>query len=329
MERLILADESLAEIGFLDFDIDLELGDSNDFVIYIPYPEWDGKLQPGMYVYIPGTEYGGVIRAISGNTKEDQIQITGTTWRGMLAQRFICPPAGSDYFTVSGELNTCIRTVVGSSFGDLFTVKTDRVIRILSDYRFERYCSVLDGLTKMLQENGYKLVITYKQTQEGGYVLLYAETVRDLSDKVQISQDYQLDFISRKDYGFVNHLICLGSGQLKDRTVVHLYANEDREISQTQTFTGEKEIQAVYDYPNAEDAATLVRDGTKKLTELISTDEMEVSIGEGADIDVDIGDVVGGHDYITGIDVKVTVTKKVLKVTGGVSSVEYGLEEIK
>ena len=114
MERLILADESLAEIGFLNFDIDLELGDSNDFVIYIPYPEWDGKLQPGMYVYIPDTEYGGVIRAISGNTKEDQIQITGTTWRGMLAQRFICPPAGSDYFTVSGELNSCIRAVMGS-----------------------------------------------------------------------------------------------------------------------------------------------------------------------------------------------------------------------
>ena len=240
MERLILADESLVEIGFLDFDIDLELGESNDFVIYVPYPEWDGKLRPGMYAYIPGTEYGGVIRVISGNTKEDQIQITGTTWRGMLAQRFICPPAGSDYFTVSGELNTCIRTVIGSSFGDLFAVKTDRVIRILSDYRFERYCSVLDGLTKMLQENGYKLVITYKQTQEGGYVLLSAETIRDLSEKVQISQDYQLDFISKKDYGFVNHLICLGSGQLKDRTVVHLYANEDREISQTQTFTGER-----------------------------------------------------------------------------------------
>ena len=36
MERLILADESLVEIGFLDFDIDLELGESNDFVIYVP-----------------------------------------------------------------------------------------------------------------------------------------------------------------------------------------------------------------------------------------------------------------------------------------------------
>ena len=110
--------------------------------------------------------------------------------------------------------------------------------------------------------------------------------------------------------------------------VVHLYANEDREISQTQTFTGEKEIQAVYDYPNAEDATSLVRDGTKKLTELISTDEMEVSIEEGSDIDVDIGDVVGGHDYITGIDVKVTVTKKVLKIIGGVSSVEYAFLQL-
>ena len=67
--------------------------------------------------------------------------------------------------------------------------------------------------------------------------------------------------------------------------------------------------------------------GKITLTYTVGTDEMEVSIEEGSDIDVDIGDVVGGHDYITGIDVKVTVTKKVLKITGGVSSVEYGLEE--
>ena len=61
MERLIFADEKLAEIGFLDFDIDLELGEKNDFVLYIPYPEWDGTLQPGMYVYVPGTEYGSAL----------------------------------------------------------------------------------------------------------------------------------------------------------------------------------------------------------------------------------------------------------------------------
>lgn len=41
MERLILADESLAEIGFLDFDIDLELGDSNDFVIMEHEGKWN------------------------------------------------------------------------------------------------------------------------------------------------------------------------------------------------------------------------------------------------------------------------------------------------
>ena len=81
MERVILANEALAEIRFLDYDIDLDLGDTNDFVIYIPYPEWDGVLKPRMFAYVPGTEYGGIIRSISGNTKEDQVQVTGTTWR--------------------------------------------------------------------------------------------------------------------------------------------------------------------------------------------------------------------------------------------------------
>ena len=213
MERVILANEALAEIRFLDYDIDLDLGDTNDFVIYIPYPEWDGALKPRMFVYVPDTEYGGIIRSISGNTKEDQVQVTGTTWRGMLAQRFICPAAGNDYFTVSGDLNSCIRAVLGNTFRGFFTVSEKSTGVNLNGYQFERYCSMLDGLTKMLHSKGYKLKILYEQTQEGGHVVLSAEPVKDLSDKVQISQDYRLDFISKKDYGFVNHLICLGSGQ--------------------------------------------------------------------------------------------------------------------
>ena len=132
MERVILANEALAEIRFLDYDIDLDLGDTNDFVIYIPYPEWDG----------------------SGNTKEDQVQVTGTTWRGMLAQRFICPDAGNDYFTVSGDLNSCIRTVLGNTFRGFFTVSEKSTGVNLNGYQFERYCSMLDGLTKMLHSKG-------------------------------------------------------------------------------------------------------------------------------------------------------------------------------
>ena len=193
MERVILANEALAEIRFLDYDIDLDLGDTNDFVIYIPYPEWDGVLKPRMFAYVPGTEYGGIIRSISGNTKEDQVQVTGTTWRGMLAQRFICPAAGNDYFTVSGDLNTCIRTVLGNTFRGFFTVSEKSTGVNLNGYQFERYCSMLDGLTKMLHSKGYKLKILYEQTQEGGHVVLSAEPVKDLSDKVQISQDYRLD----------------------------------------------------------------------------------------------------------------------------------------
>ena len=153
--ELILIGNNLREYGILDpttFECEVGEGNASNTFEITGYDSLNGG------VYIPGTEYGGVIRAISGNTKEDMIQITGTTWRGMLGQRFICPPAGSDYFTVSGDLNACIRTVIGSSFGDLFTVTTDRVIRILSDYRFERYCSVLDGITKMLQELIFRMI---------------------------------------------------------------------------------------------------------------------------------------------------------------------------
>ena len=72
MERVILANEALAEICFLDYDIDLDLGDTNDFVIYIPYPcsghrIWrDYPLDQRKYERGPGPGHGNHMEGDAG-----------------------------------------------------------------------------------------------------------------------------------------------------------------------------------------------------------------------------------------------------------------------
>ena len=75
---IILADSTGAELRAVKFlEYDFEVGDfENSFLVTGNRSEWEA-IPDKARIYIPGTEYGGVIRAISGNTKEDQIQITG------------------------------------------------------------------------------------------------------------------------------------------------------------------------------------------------------------------------------------------------------------
>ena len=59
----------------------------------------------------------------------------------------------------------------------------------------------------------------------------------------------------------INHLICLGLGELKNRTVIHLYADANGVISRTQTQFGSDEVTNVYDYAGAE-TENLIKSGT-------------------------------------------------------------------
>ena len=51
--------------------------------------------------------------------------------------------------------------------------------------------------------------------------------------------------------------------------------------------------------------------------------EMDV---ETLDIDVNIGDIVGGRDYLTGLYMAKPVERKIWRVENGVPTIEYKLE---
>lgn len=317
---LILSTASGVEECVLDYDFDMDIGDTNDFQINLNYGTWDERIQIGKKLYIPGTEYGGIIKYIQSATNTGDITLKGFTWRGYLAHRIISPPAGSDYRIVSGELNSVISSLVSIPGFRVETKSTGRTV----NYQFKRYVDAASGLEAMCESVGFRLDLKYVQTESSGYVLVQALPVGNYGGTIEYSQDALIDFDSVNDQMGVNHLVCLGKGELKDRIVAHLYADSSGNISQTQTITGIDEIVQVYDNSGAE-LETLIESGTTKLKELVSNQSFIPSIKD-SETELYLGDIVSGVDYITGNAVTKPITDKIINRTTGELSINYIIE---
>lgn len=316
---LILATADGREERVMPEDIDLDCGSTNDFQVNVRYAAWTGDIEIGKLLYVPGTEYGGIVKDIESSTKTDMISAKGFTWRGYLDKRYIIPPVGQDYYIASGELHDIMRELIripgfsvpGKSTGITVT------------YQFNRFVTVLSGLSSMLASVGYRLDIRYVQTQTGGSVIVQAVPSSVYGD-VDLSQDSKLDFMASDYQMGVNHLICLGKGELRDRIVVHLFADKAGRISRTQSIFGIDEICDTYENTSAEEA-DLISGGTSRLKELRNYKKFEASLKDN-EFDLSIGDTITGRDYITGNVVTKPITGKILKTVDGITSITYKIE---
>ncbi len=317
---MILATSDGQEVCVVDYDFDFDIGDTNDFQVNSSYASWIPEIAIGDLIYIPGTEIGGIIKNISSATNTGNIYLKGYTWRGYLEKRIIRPPTGSDYYVANGELNNIIRSLVDIPIFVVPQINTG----IYVIYQFERYCSVLDGLEKMLRTVNCRLDIQYIQTETGGYVQIQAVKSGMYGGTIEYSQDSMIDFNSTDDQMGVNHLICLGKGELKDRLVVDLYADQDGNISQYKTFSGIDEIVETFENSGAE-LETLIESGTNRLKEHISKKSFTAVIKQ-TEKELYIGDIVTGQDYITGNTVTKPIIDKVVKRTNGTLTRDYKIE---
>ena len=299
--------------------IDIDIDSTMDFEVVISAAKFRSDIEDKGRIFVPGTEYGGLINGIKSNTAEKTVTIKGRSWRGFLEKKIIRPPSGSDYKVISGELNTVIRTLLADAeLTPLFRGSTEDTEVSVTSYQFNRYTTLRKGLKKLLASVDYRLKLTYVQQEGGaaGYVKVEAVPMVDYSSTIEVSQDSQIDFVIEQDKYQTNHLICLGSGELAQRMVVDLYVQEDGSIGTTQYYTGLDDIQEIYDYSSVESQDDLIKQGTQRLSEIMDGQKMQMDVAK-IGIDVGIGDTVGGRDYITGTQVSKPVMNKIYTEENG------------
>lgn len=307
--------------------LDVDLNETQDFELTIPAATWDPQLfADENRIFVTGEEFGGIIGGKKTDTSDGTIILKGRSWRGILSKKIIEPPAGEDYKIVSGELNYILRTLIAAAgLGKLINVPEGSTETTVTGFQFDRYITLLKGIDKLLASKNYRLQIDYiRQELAPGYVQMQAVPVTDYSDRVELSQNNRLQFTFEETKNGVNHLICLGKGELKDRVVLHLYIQKNGTVGTTKYYTGLQEVVDVYDFSSAE-SEELTEKGTEKLLELANQKQFTMDITK-TDINMQVGDIIGGRDYITGMSIKKPIINKIYTLQNGRAGIEYRLK---
>ena len=265
---LIYADENKRDIGVLSaYELDMAYGASeNDFACTVDRS--DHCCSEGFYIYVEGEEYGGLVDEIGVVTGDEEITYSGRTWHGILEKKVIEPDTGSDYLLLAGEANTVLQELITRlGLTDMFEASgEDTEVEIVS-YQMPRYCYAYTGIRNMLKEFSMKLKLKW----QNGKVVLSAEPIHDYSQDEEFDTS-QVDFGINKKYKTVNHIICMGQGDLKERAVIHIFTDENGGVQpylkpgvtvpmqdsdyildkSKQVMTGIDEIEETYDVPSAE-----------------------------------------------------------------------------
>ena len=308
------------DLGVLTaYELDLSYGaDENENNFEIMLGKFEPVLEDGAFIYIEGSEYGGIVGGMKSDTAHETRTSTGRTWHGVLESKVIQPDPGADYYTVNGEAHEVLRALIDRlGLSELFSVRSAASGVYIQPYQFARYIKAYRGIRAMLSQNGAKL----KMLWINGRVELFAEPVVDYTT---LPVDGDEAALSVERYGDkVNHLICLGSGDLAAREVLHLYVDQFDRIGKTQFYTGLAEVVDVYDYGNVESSEQLYTEGVKHFEAIRNRDSVTVTVDEGSGIEYDIGDIIGGTDNTTGNTAKATVVQKIVKINNGAVRVEY------
>lgn len=313
---LIYTDSKRVDQGvILNPDLDMEIGGEEDFALVLPT---DFKLEAQAFIYMERSEIFGIVDGCSVETSEHTITYSGRTIRGIMASKIIEPPAGQDYRVVTGNVSDILNTFAREcGIGDI--CRFDGRVANVNNIKIDRYTTFLEAADKLMAQVDMKMTFQYSL----GKMLISLVPVFDYSENIEYD-NRNIGFSVKQDFALPNHVICLGRGDLAQRQVIHLYADTDGNISKTQTLFGLDEVAIIYDYSSAESLEELEKGGVKRLQE-VQKNSMKVTLLESDQYDV--GDIVGGREEITGIEIKEKITAKIIKIKDGIMSTEYKVGE--
>lgn len=324
MADVILADGKLTPRAIVSqVTLDWACGtDENDFELTI-----DDALAPnvsqGWYFWLDGSDVGGRIvdRRVSVAGGTSTTTWIGQSWTGMLAAKILQPDPRQDYLTVSGKLPDILTGLMKRiDLDGVFTVQSDDSSTV-ANWRFEnpRYVDAYTGFRNLLASCGRRLDFQAKDNR----ILLGITPVGIIDNTVDSDL---VDFRAETNRRAVNHLIGLGSQELKNRLVVNYFADATGVVSQTQTLVGADEVCATYDYSNA-DLSTLQSETKKHLQELQTGGSVEVTLSDEVGDGLRVDDKIVATDQASGVNVTAVVTKRIVKIDSGIltSTFEVGL----
>lgn len=324
MADVIIADGKLTpHASVSQVTLDWACGtDENDFELTI-----DDALAPnisqGWYFWLDGSDVGGRIvdRRVSVTGGTSTTTWIGQSWTGMLAAKILQPDANQDYLTVSGKLPDILKNLLKRiGLDSVFTVDSSDA-STLSNWMFQnpRYVDAYTGFRNLLASCGRRLDFQAKDN----HILLGITPVGIITNTIDSDL---VDFKAETNRRAVNHLIGLGSQELKNRLVVNYFADATGVVSQTQTLVGADEVCATYDYSNA-DLSTLQSETKKHLQELQTGGSVEVSLSDEVGDGLRVDDKIVAADHASGVNVTAVVTKRIVKIDSGIlaSTFEVGL----
>lgn len=318
---LIYANAQMEDQGvFLNPILDLAFGDDeNNFEMTVSTA--NHCCSSGFIIYCEGTEYGGVIDRIRVETENKLVVYGGRTWHGILESKVIEPDSGEDYLIVSGEANAVLQTLIERlGLDDLFEASSEDSGLNISSYQFNRYVKGYTGIRKMLKTVGGKLHFVFEE----GQMVISALPIVDYSQDDEFDSD-QIKFVIEKNYRPVNHLICLGRGELAEREVIHLYVDTEGTISTVQTQFGLDEVTDTYDNANVESLEELDKLGRETLEEAMQDGKLELQLDASQEYDID--DIVGARELVTGITMSKPIIKKIVTINKNQIKIEHKVGE--
>lgn len=319
--NFIIANENREDIGFVDKNavLDIDIGSTDDFTLSVDLSLYAAeKYKAGNFIYSIGTEYGGILDDPEISTGDNSLLFNGDTFRGMLKKKYIEPLKNSAYRVVNGELHNIMSLLIKEHFDGIFKVSELSTDIIVNDYTFNRYCSLYEGIIDMLNSVGYRLHIESKYANEEFIVELSAVPIIDYSDDIEFSQNSNLRFKIKKYTNLYNYMLALGKGELTEREVIYLKYDNGEVIQVHSIPKGDHVKVYLYDNTSAEE---LLKESISKFKEININDTCSMTINDN--LDLDIGDIVGGRDYITGTVIAQPITKKIIKIDSKNQSISY------
>lgn len=318
---LIYATDRKEDVGVMqNYTFDLAYGiDENNFELTTNINNHVCKT--GYILYIENTEYGGVIDKIRVATESEQLVYKGRSWHGILESKVLEPDQNEDYLICDGEAHSVLASLINRmGLSDLFKASEDDSEIYIQSYKMNRYVKGYCGIRKMLNSFNAKLKINFQD----GFVILSAERLVDYSQDDEFDSS-QINFDIEKNYKPINHMICLGKGDLAQRKVIHLYTDTNGNISHVQTQFGMDEVTEIYENVNAESDEELENGGIENLLESWNADSLQVNFDSTRIYD--IGDIVGARENTTGIFIARPIEKKIITIKDGIVIISHKVGE--